>query len=120
MRQSRRQYLTLIGVTVTATSAGCLSETESEILVTNTQLYVEEDVNVVVLVTIENEKTQRQTGMVRVTLEYPPANKRWEQTDELSIARGSSPRPEFTFENVHEPGYDFQQYEVTATFEPDE
>jgi hypothetical protein len=120
---SRRRWLGLVGATAAVGGAGCLDDDDDqpEFLVTNTEVVgpVEPD-GIRVRVTIENEKSERQTGTLEVTLEYPPSGESWQRTDEVSVSRGTSPRYRSVFEGAYEEGNDIQEYTVNAEILADE
>jgi hypothetical protein len=119
----RRRWLGFLGATAAVGTAGCLDDEEDqpEFLVTNTQVVGPVDPDGIrVRVTVENEKSDRQSGTLEVTLEYPPSGDRWQQTDEISVSRGTTPRYRYVFEEVHEEGNEILEYVVDAEIHADE
>lgn len=113
---SRRRWLGVLGTTATVGVAGCLGEQEPPaFLVTNTQVAGPVNSNGIrVLITVENEKPDRQSGTLEVTLGYPPSGDSWQQIDEISVSRGTTPRYRYVFEDVYEADNDVQEYVVEA------
>lgn len=115
---SRRRYLGALGAI--GGLAGCIegNAEEGDFLVTNTEVVgpIAPD-GVRVRVTIENEKPDRQTGTLEITLEYRPDGEvvdSWQKTDELSVSRGTSPRIRYEFMGVREAGAVIPDYAVVA------
>lgn len=126
--RSRRAVLTLAGATLSTGLAGCLGDEDEEpqFLVTNALVAgTVGESGVRVRVTIENERSQRQTGTLAVTLRYDPPegeSQQWSKTEDISVGRGSSPRYEYTFADVYDSDNDIGDYTASGdirNIEPD-
>lgn len=120
---SRRRWLGIVGTTAAVGTAGCLGgeDDKPEFLVTNTQVIGPVDPDGIrVRVTVENEKSERQSGTLEVVLKYPPSGESWQQTDEISVSRGTTPLYRYIFEGVHEEGNEVLEYVVDAEILDDE
>lgn len=116
-RCSRRQVLGAV-TTATVGLAGCTDDDPPEFLVTNSQIVgLTQSNGVRVRITIENEKSDRQEGILVVQLTHAPPDgdrQRWERTESISVGRGSSPRYKYVFSDVFESGAELESYSVSA------
>ena len=118
----RRTYLVVAGAAL-AGLAGC-TEGEGEFVVSATQIVhqsgdhrLNHPEDMLVRVSLENSRGNRQQATLDVTLEYDPgtgedAIETWTKTDEVEVSHAASLHPEYVFEDVFEEGNDLDDYSV--------
>jgi hypothetical protein len=122
----RRAVLVAAGGVVTGGLAGCLEEGE-EFLVTNTQIGVQGNSDILVRVTIENISDEQRSGLLEVILQYhadgdtdSDPDETWQKTEQLTVKQASSPQLEFVFESSYSDDRDIANYAVDASIDPGE
>jgi hypothetical protein len=120
---TRREFVGLVGGTVSVGVAGCNFE-EGEFLVTNTRVVVQRPDSIRVRVTIENETAESRKATLDVRLSYhadgdtdSAPDETWTKTDQVSVKRGSSPLLDYTFESVYREGNEIKHYTAEASLD---
>lgn len=111
---SRRQVLAAVGGVTAFPLTGCVTDNDSEFLVTDTAFSVQESGDMNVQVTVENSHLERRQGTLEVIVHYEPEGTEWRQTEGLELSGGTEIQRHFRFEGVHEPEFDLAGYEIDA------
>jgi len=123
---SRRTYLGIAGGALSLGLAGC-TDTETEFLVTNTQLIHQNGDDrfdypddILIRVAVENTRPSRQEGTLELTLRHDPGTgeddvETWTKTDDIELAQGTTKQYHYRFQNVFETGNDLSDYTVEGT-----
>lgn len=115
---SRRQVLAALGGATALPLAGCLTDPDDpEFLVTDTAFSVQESGDMNVQITVENAHLERRQGTLEVIVRYDPDDGEpleWQQSEPLELSGGTEIQRQFRFEDVHEPGYDLELFEIDA------
>lgn len=114
---SRRQFLAFAGGATAISLAGCVTDNDPEFLVTDVAFSVQESGDLNVQVTVENSHPERQQRTLEVVVRHEPGDeesREWRQTESLGLSGATEIQRHFRFENVHEPEFDMEDYDIDA------